>query len=312
VAALRVAIIDNPVSFRGPYPVDRIRPILAAAGWVPRVYHRGRREPLGTLVARARDDGAELVVAAGGDGTLRDIASALAGSGVPVGVLPGGTANVFAREMGIPHDPSSAALALVEGVNRPLDLGRVTLPDGRWGRFVIAAGLGLDGAIVAATPAAMKRALGPVAIGLAAAMIAPTWRSRAVRVRVDGLVSWEGQAWQLIAGNTRLYANVVLPNPRAVLDDGRLDLCILPAASVGRLIRLGLSLAATRIPPDDHAIWLVGRSFDVEVMAGTLPLELDGTPVRAAASRFRLTAEPGAFLARVPAGDASGRFAGPS
>lgn len=303
-----VAVIENPDSYRGPYPMARIRPILAAAGWVARIFARRPGESVAPMVARALDGGASLIVVAGGDGTLRDVASAMAGGDVPLGVLPGGSANVFAREMGIPRDPAAAALALVEGVPRRLDLGRVTLPDGRWGRFLIAAGLGLDGAILAATSPTLKRAVGPLAIGLAAAMVVPTWRSRPVRLRVDGLVSWEGPAWQLIAGNTRLYANVVVPNPRAVPDDGRLDLCIMPAASMIRLARTGMRVAMTRIPPDDHAVWFVGRTLEIEVLGGGLPLQLDGTPVRDAMDGLiRLTAEPRALLAWLPR-DAGERF----
>jgi diacylglycerol kinase (ATP) len=306
---VRLALIDNPQSFRGPYPLRRILPILAAAGWQPRVYARGLGRPTAPLVARARDEGADLIVAAGGDGTVRDIASALAGTGLPLGVLPGGTANVFATEMGIPTTPEAAAWSLVEGVERTMDLGRVTLPDGRSGHFVIAAGLGLDGAILAATPPGLKRLVGPVAIALAALVVAPRWRARRVRVRVDGTPAWEGSAWQLIAGNTRLYANLVWPNPQARPDDGLLDLCVLAAAPMTRLARLGVALAVTRIPPAEGTVWLVGRTLEIEVLDGTLPLQLDGTPVsRSSVRAATLVAEPGALRARLPsrrpAGDA--------
>jgi diacylglycerol kinase (ATP) len=298
---VRIALIDNPQSFRGPYPLRRVLPILAAAGWQPRVYARALGRPTTPLVTRARDDGAELVVAAGGDGTVRDIASALAGSGVPLGVLPGGTANVFAREMGIPTAPEAAAWALVEGVDRTIDLGRVTLPDGRTAHFVIAAGLGLDGAILAATRPGLKRLVGPVAIALAALAVAPRWRARRVRVTVDGQAAWEGSAWQFIVGNTRLYANLVVPNPRARPDDGLLDLCILATAPMTRLARLGVALAVTRIPPADGTVWLVGRSLGIEVLDGVLPLQLDGTPVSRSSVRAAiLVAEPGALRARLP------------
>jgi diacylglycerol kinase (ATP) len=298
-----VGIIDNPSSFRGPYPVRSIEPILAAAGWRRRVYSRTRGEATGPLVARALDAGAELVVAAGGDGTLRDVASVIAGTGVPLGVLPGGTANVFAREMGIPAAPAAAAWALVEGAERAMDLGRVTLPDGRWARFVIAAGLGLDGAILQATLPNLKRRIGPAAIAAAAVAVAPGWRTRRVRVSVDGRIGWEGPAWQLIVGNTRLYANLVWPNPQARPDDGLLDLCLLPGVPMPRLVRLGVELAVRRVPPADGAVWLVGRSLQVEVLDGDLPLQLDGTPVRGAGvSSATFVAEAAALRVRLPSG----------
>ncbi len=298
-----IGLIDNPNSFRGPYPVHSIQGILAAAGWRTRVYSRAPGAATGPLVARALDAGAELLVAAGGDGTLRDVAAALAGTRVPLGVLPGGTANVFAREMGIPSAPAAAAWALVEGVERAMDLGRLTLPDGRWARFVIAAGLGLDGAILSATPASLKRLVGPAAIAVAAFAVAPRWRTRRVRVSVDGEIGWEGPAWQLIVGNTRLYANLVWPNPRARPDDGLLDLCLLPGIPMPRLVRLGVELAVRRIPPADGAVWLVGRSLHVEVLDGELPLQLDGTPVRGSGVRAAtIVAEPAALRVRLPSG----------
>ena len=302
-----VGIIDNPSSFRGPYPVRTIEPILAAAGWRRRVYSRLPGEATAPLVARALDGGAGLVVAAGGDGTLRDVASAVAGTGVPLGVLPGGTANVFAREMGIPAAPAAAAWALIEGVERPMDLGRVTLPDGRFARFVIAAGLGLDGAILAATPAGLKRRFGPLAIAAATLVVAPGWRTRLVGVSVDGRLEWEGPAWQLIVGNTRLYANLVWPNPQARPDDGLLDLCLLPGIPMPRLVRLGVGLAVRRVPPADGAVWFVGRSLQLEVRDGDLPLQLDGTPVRGGGVRAAtMVAEPAALRVRLPSGGPAG------
>lgn len=304
---MRIALIDNPQSFRGPYPLRRILPILAAAGWHARVHTRALGQSTAPLVARARDEGAELVVAAGGDGTVRDVASALAGSGVALGVLPGGTANVFAREMGIPTAPEAAAWALVEGVDRTIDLGRMTLVDGRSGHFVIAAGLGLDGAILAATRPDLKRLVGPLAIALAALAVAPHWRARRVRVSVDGTAAWEGPAWQVIVGNTRLYANLVWPNPRARPDDGLLDLCLLAAAPMMHLARLGVTLAVTRIPPAEGTVWLVGRSLEIEVLDGALPVQLDGTPVSGSSVRSAiLVAEPGALRARLPSGGPAG------
>ena len=303
-----VGIIDNPWSFRGAYPVRAIEPILAAAGWRWRVYSRVRGGATAPLVARALDDGAGLVVAAGGDGTLRDVASVVATTGVPLGVLPGGTANVFAREMGIPIAPAAAAWALVEGVERTMDLGRVTLADGRWARFVIAAGLGLDGAILRATLPGLKRLVGPVAIAAATLAVVPGWRTRQVRVSVDGRTGWEGPAWQLIVGNTRLYANLVWPNPLARPDDGLLDLCLLPGVPVPRLLRLGVELAVRRVPPADGAVWLVGRSIRIDVTDGGLPLQLDGTPVRGpGVSAATFAAEAAALRVRLPSGGGPAR-----
>ncbi|MGZ6379119.1 MAG: diacylglycerol/lipid kinase family protein [Candidatus Limnocylindrales bacterium] len=307
----RLAVIDNPRSFRGGYPIGRVRPILEVAGWEVTVLDRLPGVSVRALVEQAIAAGASLIVSAGGDGTLRDVASAAVGTGVAVGILPGGTTNVFARELGIPSEPEGAAEALIVGVDRPIDLGRLTLPDGRWARFLIAAGLGLDGAILAATRSDLKRRVGPGAIALAAVAVAPRWRAAEVTIRVDGGERWSGSAWQLIAGNTRLYANLVLPNPEAQLDDGLLDLCVLPAMHPTRLVRLGLSVAITRVPPAEGALWFKAREFEVTWGNGPPPVELDGTPVGGVdASTVRLSCEPGVLLARLPSGDAGGLLGG--
>ena len=309
----KLAIIDNPRSFRGGYPLQRVRPILETAGWEVLVLERLPGGSVKALVDQAIGAGARLIVSAGGDGTLRDVASAAAGSGVPVGILPGGTTNVFARELGIPSEPEGAAEVLLTGVDRAIDLGRLSLPDGRWARFLIAAGLGLDGAILSATRSDLKRRIGPGAIALAAAAVAPRWRAAEVTVRSDGAEQWSGPAWQLIAGNTRLYANLVLPNPEAQLDDGVLDLCVLPAMHPTRLVRLGLSVALTRVPPAEGALWFRAREFEIVWGDGPPPVELDGTPVgNVDASTVRLACEGGVLLARLPAGDAGGLLAQPA
>jgi diacylglycerol kinase family enzyme len=309
----KLAIIDNPRSFRGGYPLQRVRPILETAGWEVLVLERLPGGSVKALVDQAIGAGARLIVSAGGDGTLRDVASAAAGSGVPVGILPGGTTNVFARELGIPSEPEGAAEVLLTGVDRAIDLGRLSLPDGRWARFLIAAGLGLDGAILSATRSDLKRRIGPGAIALAAAAVAPRWRAAEVTVRADGAEQWSGPAWQLIAGNTRLYANLVLPNPEAQLDDGVLDLCVLPAMHPTRLVRLGLSVALTRVPPAEGALWFRAREFEIVWGDGPPPVELDGTPVgNVDASTVRLACEGGVLLARLPAGDAGGLLAQPA
>lgn len=156
------ALIDNPHSFRGAYPVERVRPILAAGGWQVVVYARSPGVSTAATVKRAIADGASLVISAGGDGTLRDVAAALAGTNVPLGVLPGGTANVFAAEAGIPTDPESAARVLVSGRARPFDLGILSV-SGRGVRFLLFAGAGLDAAALHNTNPDLKRRAGPAA-----------------------------------------------------------------------------------------------------------------------------------------------------
>ena len=128
-----------------------------------------------------------------------------------------------------------ARWALVEGVERPLDLGRVTLPDGRWARFVIAAGLGLDGAILGATPAEPQA---PSSGRPRSPSRRSPWRPAGARgasaSASTGRRRGRGRRGSSSSGNTRLYANLVWPNPQARPDDGLLDLCLLPGVPMPR------------------------------------------------------------------------------
>jgi diacylglycerol kinase family enzyme len=308
---VRACIIDNPHSFRGPFPIHRVLPILAAAGWQVDVVHREPGSGVLRHVEDALDRGCETVVGAGGDGTLRDIASALAGRDASLGVLPGGTANVWAHELGVAGGPEIAARGLVEATERRMDLGRLTLPDGGSARYLLMAGIGFDGAILARTPPGLKRLLGPAGIALGVVMAAPEARPFEASVSVDGAVAWTGASPQVIVGNTRRYANLVLATPDARCDDGLLDVVVVPAGDWRTF------LLASRIGRADGSSPALPRMRGrrIEVLADRpTGIELDGSPVsrraiaRAGRGPVALAVEPGVLRVRVPAAYGGGLF----
>ena len=170
---------------------------------------------------------ADVILAAGGDGTARDVAAEVAGTGIPLAILAGGSTNVVAREMGMPREPEAAARALLAATARPLDLGRLTLPDGRVEQFLLAAGLGLDAHVLAATDDALKRRIGPFAIAAAAIAAAPRLRPFGVRIDVDGERLHEGRVWQIVLPNARRWGGAFSIAPGAAADDGLLDVVAL-------------------------------------------------------------------------------------
>jgi YegS/Rv2252/BmrU family lipid kinase len=305
---VRVLLVDNPRSWRGRYPVARVRPILEAAGWRIDVAHRSLGTTMRQLISRVGADGLEIVVAAGGDGTLRDVATALASDPLELGILPGGTANVFAHELGIPIEPESAATALLEARPRDIDVGRLILPDGHATRFLISAGFGLDGAIMAATDNRLKRRVGPLAILLAGLATVPRREAFEVEVRVDGQTCWHGRAIQVLAGNTRRYANLVEPTPEARLDDGLLDLLVIPEMALSRLAAFAAYFVREGRPDPGASVTIraprIELRFDRQV-----DIQLDGSPLgRRLQARlgiigavdFHLEAEAAAIRLRVP------------
>ncbi|MGH2467304.1 MAG: diacylglycerol/lipid kinase family protein [Candidatus Limnocylindrales bacterium] len=297
---VRARVIDNPHSFRGPYPLERVLPTFRAAGWEVDRVHRTPTGEARRLVDQALGDGVELLVSAGGDGTLRDLASAVVGTPLVLGILPGGTANVLAHELGIARRPEWAARLLVTGEERRLDLGRLELPDGRWARFALSAGLGLDGAALRATDAGLKRRVGPLAIALGLARSLPGPHRFGLRLLVDGHEAWEGRTWQVLASNASHYAVMLRPSPSALPDDGLLDLVIATAAGFGPLVRLARSLVTGGVPDPAGARGFSGRVFDLE-LDRPVHGQLDGSPLASAVEgRLRLSIEPSVLRVRLP------------
>src|SRR5215467_1295969 len=136
--------------------LDRLRrrcgPVAEASGWQPWFLETSRDDRGAELARGAVAAGAQLVVAAGGDGTVRACAQALAGTGVPLAIVPLGTANLAARALGLPTRPEAALATGFGGRDRRIDLATA---DGT--PFVAMAGMGLDAEVVGGTPELLKR-----------------------------------------------------------------------------------------------------------------------------------------------------------
>jgi diacylglycerol kinase family enzyme len=170
----------------------------------------------------------KLVFAVGGDGTVRACAHNLAGSGVPLAVVPRGTANLFANFLGIPG-PLGAALSVgFGGAERSVD---IAFADGE--PFVAMAGMGIDAAVVGATPRWSKRHLGWAGYALAA-LPQLTGPLRAMRIRLDGAEPLVREARAVVVGNVGTLPGGFTLLPGARVDDGLLDVGVLsPRSLVG-------------------------------------------------------------------------------
>jgi len=174
----------------------------------------------------------ERIAVAGGDGSIGPLAQLAGELGVPLAVIPAGTANDFARVHGLPDDPRAAAeLARAGTIVRPLELGR--LADGR--PFVNAASAGLA-SVAARRARPLKPRLGALAYAVGAVRAAATARPLEVRVRVDGREIFAGRCWQAIVAVSGAFgggSGVQEARP----DDGALDIVVLPAGSRAGLAR---------------------------------------------------------------------------
>ncbi len=220
------------------------------------------------LAARFAAEGEPVVIAAGGDGTLNAVVTGLAGSETALGVLPAGTMNVFAREMGIPFDNLPRAFEVIEGGC----IHEVDLFEANGFPFVQMAGVGFDAMVIEETTWESKKMLGPLAYLLAAVKVLGETPPRMVVECADGRRE-EGVA--VLAGNGGLYAGQFKLFPKANNRDSKLDILVFKEAgyrfvldSLRGIAMGGIDLAASAgyFQADDFIV-----RADREV-----PVEVDG------------------------------------
>ncbi|HET9967154.1 MAG TPA: diacylglycerol kinase family protein, partial [Streptosporangiaceae bacterium] len=242
------------------------------------------------LTRLAVEAGADLVVAAGGDGTVRACAEALAGTGIPLAIVPLGTANLVARALGVPGQAGRALEVAFDGRDQPVDLGRVAAAD-EGIVFAAMAGIGLDAAVVGAAWPWVKRRVGWVAYGMAA-VPRLGWPASDFTIRVDGAAPVRRRARSVVVANAGLLPGGFTLLPAARLDDGLLDVGILAPAGGWDWLRLGGKVLGGRVldgrMPGGRVLgeWVLGapsrglaggRGRLVEVSADrVLPRQADG------------------------------------
>ncbi len=255
----RVLLIANPGSRRG----DRLRERAA------RAFAREGVE-CETVVTQAAGHGGDVaaregrrfraVFALGGDGTAIEVIAALAGSGVPVGVLPGGTGNLVARSLGIPLRIDDAVPALLGGDDAYIDLGLL----GGTQRFAFTLGVGVDARMVEATPAPLKRRYGILAYAIAASREVLGRRTFRARITADDEVIEVEAASVMVANFGVVLGNLFHLGPNIVADDGLLDLCVFSPASNVQALALMWRLLRKDVRPHPALLYRAGRSFRVE------------------------------------------------
>ncbi|MFF4342901.1 diacylglycerol kinase family protein [Kitasatospora sp. NPDC001540] len=296
---LPAALVHNPLSVDQAL-LDRLTAVLTAHGHGPVRHLAGDAEDCGrAAAARALADGARLVAACGGDGTVTACAETLAGTGATLLVVPCGTGNLLARNLGLPTDPEAALTAALAGRTRRIDLMRVE-GDGLPARAAATmAGMGLDAAVMADTGRTLKRRLGWPAYLVAGARHL-TDRRFPLTVTVDGAPPVRRQVRTAIVGNVGTLQGGVRLLPEAAPDDGLLDLVLVQPHGPRGWWQTLLSLLTGTRPPGPGAPLEHFRGRCIELTADRAhPRECDGDPVDEGRS-LTLTARPAALLVRVP------------
>jgi diacylglycerol kinase family enzyme len=254
--------------------------------------------------------GADLVVAVGGDGTVRGCAEGLAGSCVPLGIVPLGTANLLARTLGIPlHTKAALGVALPGSLTASPSRNlrgnpatsaastdrRIDLATADGAPFTAMAGMGLDAAVVSA--ARLKRHLGWLAYAVSGAAHLAT-SPATFRIRLDGGKPFERKAQSVVVGNSGLLPGGFSLLPNARIDDGLLDVGVLAPHGPLGWPRVAARVLANSHVEDRHLERFQAREIEIAATR-LLPREVDGEIV-SPGSTLRVRVRRAALTVRVP------------
>ena len=295
------AIVVNPTKFEDLDTVKaRFAALCSSHGWSdPRWYATTAEDPGEGQARQAVSEGAGLVCPLGGDGTVRSVASGLAGTDVPIGLLPGGTGNLLARNLRLPVDDLEAALTVaLTGCDVPIDVGEVIWDDDEPAVFLVMAGMGLDAEMMAGVDEGLKRRVGWLAYAVSGA--GALFRlGFAVRVRADAERAVSQHARAVVVGNCGELAGGLQLMPEASLTDGKLDTVLAAPNSIAGWLALWLNVVSGRRRGHPSLVRLVSNRVQVATKE-PVEAQLDGDAV----GRRRLmtcTIRPGALAVRLPA-----------
>lgn len=248
--------------------------ILEEAEWTVEVRVTSGEGHASDIAREAAASGAEVVIAAGGDGTINEVIQGLAHTGSSLGALPLGTVNVWSREAGYSSRVGDAARQLVSGRRVTLDLGRV---GDRF--FLLMVSVGLDAEVTGALGGARdhKQRLGILPYIVRTAQLIPRYRGAAIEIGLDGR-QWRHDALMVLVSNTRLYGGVARPIPRAVANDGMLDVRVFAGSRPVHTVQHLLAILMSRL--DSRRSGEFARARRVSIAADPpLAVQVDGDPI---------------------------------
>lgn len=316
----QAAVVYNPTKVDLAKLESAAMDAAAKAGWATPLWFPTSADDAGQNATRiALEQRVDLVIAVGGDGTVRAVTEVLRSADVPLAIVPAGTANLFARNLGLPiGDLAASARIAFSKVERAIDVGVVTIvrnsaePDEEHA-FVVMAGLGIDARMVKNTSKSMKRAVGWLAYVGGITRSLPQMRALRLRYRLDDAPEQSLSAHSLIVGNCGGLTGGFLLMPDAHPDDGILDIAALrPRGPFGWLnvwnrvawqnrvvAKNGIGRRIIELGPDmPDVTYLTGRTLHVRFERPEY-FQLDGDVFGEAISIFAWV-DPGALRVKMP------------
>ncbi|RLV48411.1 phosphatase PAP2 family protein [Nocardioides mangrovicus] len=290
---LNPAKVDDPGAFRA-----MVEESAAAAGFADVFWYETTVEDPGESQAHAAAvGGADLVITCGGDGTVRAVCEELAGTGVPIGIVPAGTGNLLARNLALPLYLRAAVDVALNGQDRAIDMVEVSgdeMPDST---YLVMAGMGFDAAIMEGVNEDFKARVGWVAYVVSAlrSLMFPAVR---VEISVDGGEFTRHRARTIVVGNVGFLQGGMPLIPDAEIDDGLIDVVLLYPRRFLSWLPLAVRVLSRNRRTDELVTRMRGKEVVVRA-AGEQPRQLDGDLV-APGKELRCRCVHGRLLVRVP------------
>ncbi len=300
------AVVANPTKVDdADVRLDWVRQASEDLGWAPPLWLETTREDIGHGQTRtALEAGASVVLAYGGDGTARAVASELTGTGVPLALLPAGTGNLLARNLGVPvGDLANALRTALSWSERKVDVGRIEIDLSgedhapRTETFLVMAGLGFDAEVMASVEPRLKERVGWWAYVVAGVRLMRGRRTKVV-LRMDDREPVTRRMRSVIVGNCGELTGGVRLLPDAEVDDGWLDIVVVSAGGV--VSWAAVAAAVLTRSRRGHPVVEHFRCREVEIRAeDPQQVQLDGDPA-GEARVLRARVEPLSLVVRVP------------
>lgn len=284
----KATLISNPktgrYASRRPRPIEKIASDLESLGVAVDLRLTSGPGEATQIAARAARNGSSNIIVAGGDGTINEAIQGLAGTKARLAIIPRGTANVLARELGLPLDDAQAIAVAAKGKSRNIYPGLAIDENTNESRhFVLMAGIGLDASVVRRVQPSLKKRIGKGAFWISGLSHLANWNPRPFTLEIEGV---EYTATFAAVGKSPRYGGDLAITPGARLDQREFEVCMIKTMSRLRYLRLLSYALRDGMPRDNPEVQFV-KATSVKAR-GEAQVQVDGELIGRLPMRFEI------------------------